>query len=159
MMVCCCFIFRKPALSFYSTGNPKNTNSKAFLVMNLLVTIEFSLFFSSGSCCDTTTCSHRSASYVCRKGDECAFASKCSNLRGFDNYICPARVKKGDYKPCAQESQVCLDGVCSNSVCRRYDLTECQCSEKEKQCYVCCNFLGKCIPAILIPVVSISLKF
>jgi hypothetical protein len=66
-------------------------------------------------------------------------------------------VKKGDFKPCEAESQVCLDGICSNSVCRRYGLTECQCSETKYQCYVCCNFLNRCEPALHIPIVSISI--
>ena len=108
----------------------------------------------SGPCCDPMTCSHRSADYSCRPGDECAFAARCRNLRGFANYQCPGRVKKGNYKPCATESQVCLDGICSNSVCRRYGLTECQCSNTKFQCYVCCNFLNRCEPALHIPKVS-----
>lgn len=109
---------------------------------------------NDGPCCDTTTCSHRRSTYICRQGDECAFSARCRNLRGFDNYQCPARVKKGDFKPCATESQVCVDGLCSNSVCRRYGLGECQCSEKEVQCHVCCMFLDKCVAAIHIPVVT-----
>ena len=109
---------------------------------------------NDGPCCDPKTCSHRSADYTCRPGDECAFAARCRNLRGFENYQCPGRVKKGNYKPCATESQVCLDGICSNSVCRRYGLTECQCSDTKYQCYVCCNFLNRCEPALHIPRVT-----
>ena len=114
--------------------------------------INICLYFQiEGPCCDPMTCSHRSADYVCRPKTECAHAARCRNLRGFTNYQCPGRVKKGDFKPCATESQVCVDGICSNSVCRRYGLTECQCSQTKYQCYVCCNFLNKCVPALNIP--------
>ena len=111
-------------------------------------------YFLLGPCCDPMTCSHRSSNYLCRPGDECAHPSRCRNLRGFDNYQCPGRGKKWDFKPCATQSQVCIDGICSNSVCRRYGLTECQCSSKKYECYVCCNFLGRCVPALNIPQVG-----
>ncbi|XP_061737935.1 disintegrin and metalloproteinase domain-containing protein 10 isoform X1 [Nerophis ophidion] len=94
---------------------------------------------SQGPCC-TEECSFKDSTEICRKESECANIGTCNGLIAG----CPTSQSKDNLTSCNEETQVCLNGVCSGSICEKYGLEVCTCaSENSKNeaaelCHVCC---------------------
>ncbi len=63
-----------------------------------------------------------------------------------DSGICRApEIKNGTNNLCNEGRNVCVQGVCTSSVCVSNNLTDCQCTAvRSEQCHVCCVFNGVC---------------
>ncbi|XP_031413734.1 disintegrin and metalloproteinase domain-containing protein 10 [Clupea harengus] len=94
---------------------------------------------SQGPCC-TPQCGFMGGSAKCRNDSECAFQGNCNGMTA----QCPSSKPKENYTICHSETQVCLSGVCSGSICSKYGLDVCTCASKEGKdemaelCHVCC---------------------
>ncbi|XP_076147648.1 disintegrin and metalloproteinase domain-containing protein 10 [Alosa pseudoharengus] len=94
---------------------------------------------SQGPCC-TRECNFRGSTAKCRNDSECAHQGNCNGLTA----QCPASAPKANFTICHSETQVCINGVCSGSICSKYGLDVCTCASKEGKdemaelCHVCC---------------------
>ncbi|XP_054468570.1 disintegrin and metalloproteinase domain-containing protein 10 [Anoplopoma fimbria] len=94
---------------------------------------------SQGPCC-TPLCTYKSTNDGCRLESECAQDGKCNGATA----LCPASEPKANFTSCHAETQVCLNGVCSGSICEKYGLEVCTCASQEGKdeaaelCHVCC---------------------
>ncbi|XP_035669457.1 disintegrin and metalloproteinase domain-containing protein 10-like isoform X2 [Branchiostoma floridae] len=100
---------------------------------------------SQGTCCNTT-CTYNPSSFQCADERECAHTSYCSGVSS----SCPDPAPKPDLTTmCSEGTRVCLDGQCSESVCRRYGYDRCECkrnsdgTNEEELCHVCCQQQGQ----------------
>ncbi|CAH1252038.1 ADAM10 [Branchiostoma lanceolatum] len=100
---------------------------------------------SQGTCCNTT-CTYNPSSFLCASEKECAHTSYCSGVSS----SCPEPAPKPDLTTmCSEGTRVCLDGQCSESVCRRYGYDRCECkrnadgTNEEELCHVCCQQQGQ----------------
>ncbi|XP_030622036.1 disintegrin and metalloproteinase domain-containing protein 10 [Chanos chanos] len=97
---------------------------------------------SQGPCC-TPTCAFKMNTEICRDESECAHKGKCNGLTA----QCPTSEPKNNFTSCNGETQVCINGVCSGSICQKYGLEECTCAVEENAdetqlCHVCCMEKG-----------------
>ncbi|CAJ1049197.1 disintegrin and metalloproteinase domain-containing protein 10 [Xyrichtys novacula] len=94
---------------------------------------------SQGPCC-TSECTFKNSKAKCRVESECAKESLCNGVTD----QCPASEPKENFTSCNLETQVCLNGVCSGSICAKYGLEVCTCAsqngknEAVELCHVCC---------------------
>uniref|UniRef100_A0A3B3ZRD6 Disintegrin and metalloproteinase domain-containing protein 10 n=1 Tax=Periophthalmus magnuspinnatus TaxID=409849 RepID=A0A3B3ZRD6_9GOBI len=94
---------------------------------------------SQGPCC-TEQCTYKDTSARCRQESECAQEGMCNGATA----LCPTSKPKENFTSCNSETQVCLNGVCSGSICKKYGLEMCTCAiqdgkdEAEELCHVCC---------------------
>uniref|UniRef100_A0A8C9ZNB7 Disintegrin and metalloproteinase domain-containing protein 10 n=1 Tax=Sander lucioperca TaxID=283035 RepID=A0A8C9ZNB7_SANLU len=95
---------------------------------------------SQGPCC-TPECTFKGANESpCRLESECAQEGKCNGATA----LCPASEPKANFTSCHSETQVCLNGVCSGSICEKYGMEVCTCASQEGKdeaaelCHVCC---------------------
>lgn len=91
---------------------------------------------SQGLCCGQD-CEFKSAGQMCGEETDCQKASVCSGLSS----LCPEPNAKENLTVCSQGTRVCLNGVCTGSVCVKHHLEQCDCpgdSMKEK-CHMCCQ--------------------
>uniref|UniRef100_A0A667Y7H4 Disintegrin and metalloproteinase domain-containing protein 10 n=1 Tax=Myripristis murdjan TaxID=586833 RepID=A0A667Y7H4_9TELE len=94
---------------------------------------------SQGPCC-TAECSYKGSSERCRPESECAHEGVCNGATA----LCPASEPKANFTSCHGETQVCLNGVCSGSICEKYGLEVCTCASQDGKdeaaelCHVCC---------------------
>ncbi|XP_062417754.1 disintegrin and metalloproteinase domain-containing protein 10 isoform X2 [Pungitius pungitius] len=94
---------------------------------------------SQGPCC-TPECGYKRTSDKCRVESECAQEGRCNGATA----QCPTSEPKANFTSCHRETQVCLNGVCSGSICEKYGLEVCTCASQEGQdeaaelCHVCC---------------------
>lgn len=94
---------------------------------------------SQGPCC-TEQCSFKGSSASCRQESECAQKGNCNGATA----QCPASEPKANFTSCNSDTQVCLNGVCSGSICEKYGLEMCTCASQDGQdeaaelCHVCC---------------------
>lgn len=94
---------------------------------------------SQGPCC-TEQCTFKGSSDSCRQESECAKEGMCNG----GTALCPTSEPKENFTVCHKETQVCLGGVCSGSICEKYKLEVCTCGSKNGQdesaelCHVCC---------------------
>ncbi|XP_035010036.1 disintegrin and metalloproteinase domain-containing protein 10 [Hippoglossus stenolepis] len=94
---------------------------------------------SQGPCC-TAECSFKNTNDKCRLESECAREGTCNGATA----LCPASEPKQNFTTCHSETQVCLNGVCSGSICEKYSLEFCTCASEEGKdeaselCHVCC---------------------
>ncbi|CAL8244718.1 unnamed protein product [Lota lota] len=99
---------------------------------------------SQGPCCNAA-CNYKDSSWVCRMESECALEGKCSGV----SPQCPASEPKENLTTCHSETQVCINGGCSGSICEKHTLDVCTCASEEGQdeavemCHVCCMEKGK----------------
>ncbi|XP_072527398.1 disintegrin and metalloproteinase domain-containing protein 10 [Salminus brasiliensis] len=97
---------------------------------------------SQGPCC-TPKCGFKSKEEKCRNESECAHEGTCSgNLAQ-----CPTSDPKQNFTSCHGETQVCINGVCTGSICERFNLEMCTCAVEEGQdetelCHICCMEKG-----------------
>ncbi|KAM7406145.1 hypothetical protein PAMP_000543 [Pampus punctatissimus] len=95
---------------------------------------------SQGPCC-TPECTYKDKTQQCRVESECAQQGMCSG----DAAWCPASEPKGNFTSCNKETQVCLNGLCSGSICEKHQLEVCTCAASKdskdaaaEMCHVCC---------------------
>uniref|UniRef100_A0A8C9ZQ23 Disintegrin and metalloproteinase domain-containing protein 10 n=1 Tax=Sander lucioperca TaxID=283035 RepID=A0A8C9ZQ23_SANLU len=82
---------------------------------------------SQGPCC-TPECTFKGANESpCRLESECAQEGKCNGATA----LCPASEPKANFTSCHSETQVCLNGVCSGSICEKYGMEVCTCASQE----------------------------
>ncbi|XP_022049988.2 disintegrin and metalloproteinase domain-containing protein 10 [Acanthochromis polyacanthus] len=91
---------------------------------------------SQGLCCGQD-CKFKPTGQMCDEETDCQEKSLCSGLSSF----CPEPNAKENLTVCSHGTRVCLNGVCSESVCLKHHLQQCDCpgdSLKEK-CHMCCQ--------------------
>uniref|UniRef100_A0A8C6TCX2 Disintegrin and metalloproteinase domain-containing protein 10 n=1 Tax=Neogobius melanostomus TaxID=47308 RepID=A0A8C6TCX2_9GOBI len=93
---------------------------------------------SQGPCC-TFECSYKGRNEKCREESECAHQGMCNGVTP----QCPTSEPKANFTACHGETQVCLNGGCSGSICEKYGLEACTCASQEGKdetelCHVCC---------------------
>ncbi|XP_061428419.1 disintegrin and metalloproteinase domain-containing protein 10-like isoform X1 [Lethenteron reissneri] len=95
---------------------------------------------SEGPCC-SHECKLHAAGELCRPEAECSKAGVCSG----DMVICLASEPKDNHTVCNRGSQICMQGLCSGSICELYGLEECLCpgESPEVQCHICCSNPGE----------------
>ncbi|KAJ8407705.1 hypothetical protein AAFF_G00267490 [Aldrovandia affinis] len=94
---------------------------------------------SQGPCC-TRECGYMSTMDKCRDESECAHKGMCNGATA----QCPTSEPKANFTACHGETQVCLNGGCSGSICEKYGLEVCTCASVEGKdetelCHVCCQ--------------------
>ncbi|KAM8888040.1 disintegrin and metalloproteinase domain-containing protein 10 isoform 1-T6 [Synchiropus picturatus] len=95
---------------------------------------------SQGLCC-TPQCEFKAASEICDEEVDCQEESLCSGVSS----LCPPPNAKKNLTVCSRGTQVCINGVCSESVCVKHGLQKCDCpgdSMREK-CHMCCQQTDK----------------
>ncbi|GAA6230881.1 disintegrin and metalloproteinase domain-containing protein 10 isoform X1 [Lates japonicus] len=98
---------------------------------------------SQGPCC-TPKCIYKGSAESCRAESECAQEGKCNGLTA----LCPTSEPKENFTSCHSETQVCINGVCSGSICEKHSLDVCTCASQEGKdeaaelCHVCCMKKG-----------------
>ncbi|XP_055059047.2 disintegrin and metalloproteinase domain-containing protein 10 isoform X1 [Misgurnus anguillicaudatus] len=98
---------------------------------------------SQGPCC-TSDCNFKSTNVKCRDETECALQGMCDGRTA----QCPTSPPKDDKTACHNNTQVCIKGSCSGSICQKYDLEVCTCASKDgkddtETCHVCCMDKGQ----------------
>nr|CAB3219987.1 disintegrin and metalloproteinase domain-containing protein 10-like [Phallusia mammillata] len=103
---------------------------------------------TQGPCCDPTTCGFRDSSHECAAQSECQLAQVCAGK----NASCPEAVAKSNGSSpieCNHKTQICVNGECSGSICRKHPgLEPCSCTvpadEKDRSvlCHTCCQRIG-----------------
>ncbi|XP_029001183.1 disintegrin and metalloproteinase domain-containing protein 10 isoform X2 [Betta splendens] len=94
---------------------------------------------SQGPCC-TADCTFVAQNEKCRKESECANQGVCNGATA----LCPASQPKENFTSCNAATQVCLNGVCSGSICEKYGLVVCTCASQDGKdeaaelCHMCC---------------------
>ncbi|KAM6981242.1 disintegrin and metalloproteinase domain-containing protein 10 [Aplochiton taeniatus] len=94
---------------------------------------------SQGPCC-TAECIYKANNDKCREESECAHQGMCKG----GTAQCPTSEPKANFTACHGETQVCLNGGCSGSICEKYGLEVCTCAPEEGKeeiaelCHVCC---------------------
>nr|XP_020461326.1 disintegrin and metalloproteinase domain-containing protein 10 isoform X1 [Monopterus albus] len=94
---------------------------------------------SQGPCC-TSECTFMDTNKRCRYESECAKEGKCNGATA----LCPTSEPKENFTTCHAETQVCVNGVCSGSICEKYHLEVCTCASQEGKdepaelCHLCC---------------------
>ena len=78
---------------------------------------------SQGPCCNSS-CEFAKSGTVCMKNDECLNNVTCTGDKAF----CP-RNSSSFFKPnltiCNSGTQVCNNGICSGSICERFEMVQC----------------------------------
>ncbi|XP_066523268.1 disintegrin and metalloproteinase domain-containing protein 10-like [Hoplias malabaricus] len=93
---------------------------------------------SQGPCC-TSECTYKARNEKCREESECAHPGMCNGASA----QCPTSEPKANFTACHGETQVCLNGGCSGSICEKYGLEVCTCAsvdgkDETELCHVCC---------------------
>uniref|UniRef100_A0A8C2HWD0 Disintegrin and metalloproteinase domain-containing protein 10 n=1 Tax=Cyprinus carpio TaxID=7962 RepID=A0A8C2HWD0_CYPCA len=93
---------------------------------------------SQGPCC-TPECSYKGRNEKCREESECAHQGMCNGASA----QCPTSEPKANFTACHGDTQVCLNGGCSGSICEKYGLEVCTCAsvdgkDETELCHVCC---------------------
>lgn len=100
---------------------------------------------SQGPCCGKT-CSYSDSTTVCSISDDCNNDIVCTG----GSATCPAASADNGFKPnrtaCNGQTQICINGVCTGSICQRYELTQCYLTgdlndpdvDKRNLCHLAC---------------------
>ncbi|XP_077564323.1 uncharacterized protein LOC144179759 [Haemaphysalis longicornis] len=102
---------------------------------------------SSGPCC-APTCKLLDSSAICNDGTVCREASACDGLTA----NCPEGAARANMTPCNENTQVCINGECSASICIKYGLQGCTLPRSsysaDDACLLACmNSSKRCRPA------------
>lgn len=95
---------------------------------------------SQGPCC-TPQCTFKMSNEECRLESECAKEGRCNGRTA----LCPASEPKPNNTSCHKDTQVCINGACTGSLCEKYGLEVCICAKEEGKdeaaelCHVCCQ--------------------
>ncbi|KAB5525998.1 hypothetical protein PHYPO_G00146630 [Pangasianodon hypophthalmus] len=93
---------------------------------------------SQGPCC-TAQCDFKGRDEKCRNESDCALQGMCSG----NTAQCPTSTPKDNLTACHGDTQVCINGACTGSICERYGLEVCTCGSEDGKddtelCHVCC---------------------
>ena len=122
-----------------------------FVVILTVATSAFKLFFkiinvllftsspSEGPCCDEATCTFQQ-DIECHSFSDCTMNSKCNGRKA----TCPSPQFQKNFRPCNQDTKVCLDGECRGSICLAHNMSECFLTsdvvqDKKKLCEIACQ--------------------
>ncbi|XP_069596720.1 disintegrin and metalloproteinase domain-containing protein 10-like isoform X3 [Ranitomeya imitator] len=94
---------------------------------------------SQGQCCNNF-CSYKPKGELCREEAECTFQSFCTGTIS----LCPTSTSKSNYTLCNSGTRICLNGMCRQSVCKKYGLEQCDCDTQSLyiKCHLCCQRPG-----------------
>lgn len=91
---------------------------------------------------------------MCSTGGACRNASFCDGRKA----SCPLGDPVADLSECNNGTQVCMKGECAESICIKYNLTQCTLRAKEypadELCLVACEDADGCRPACDFPVMK-----
>ncbi|KAK3528175.1 hypothetical protein QTP86_023899, partial [Hemibagrus guttatus] len=93
---------------------------------------------SQGPCC-TAKCEFKGRDEKCRNESDCSFQGNCSGVTA----QCPVSKPKNNLTACNGDTQVCINGACTGSICERFGLEVCTCASEDgtdetELCHVCC---------------------
>lgn len=104
-----------------------------------------------GPCCKSDCTFQGNDTYIiCQSESDCANASACNG----SSALCPPSIPKNPvgnatYLTCDDNRSYCQDGECSGSVCIPLGLDDCECTESELHCHICClQANGTCVSSI-----------
>ncbi|XP_071164094.1 disintegrin and metalloproteinase domain-containing protein 10-like [Mytilus edulis] len=102
---------------------------------------------SKNSPCCTDECKFIPSTllHVCSTSSECTIDAICNGTAA----NCPTKENKVDDTLCDNGRRLCQSGVCFKSICNKYDLEQCECSERtENECLICCRHSNssQCFP-------------
>ncbi|XP_030574515.1 disintegrin and metalloproteinase domain-containing protein 10 [Archocentrus centrarchus] len=95
---------------------------------------------SQGPCC-TPQCTFKMSDEECRPESECALQGWCNGRTA----LCPTSAPKPNNTSCHKDTQVCINGACTGSLCEKHGLEVCICAKEEGKdeaaelCHVCCQ--------------------
>ncbi|KAI0207615.1 Disintegrin and metalloproteinase domain-containing protein 10 [Lamellibrachia satsuma] len=101
---------------------------------------------TKGPCCNST-CELITATMniTCAEDTECSHAVSCNG----SSALCPKAGPKANKTACNEDTQICLSGICTSSICKKIDNNgwdQCYMTEKEgkkvdrsNMCYVACT--------------------
>ena len=100
---------------------------------------------SQGPCC-SSRCEFEPSDHVCMQANECVLNVTCTGERA----LCPSldtRYFRPNHTSCNSGTQVCLAGVCSASICEKFNMTQCYLSgdlsdkrqDKSMLCHLACT--------------------
>ncbi|XP_072263072.1 disintegrin and metalloproteinase domain-containing protein 10-like [Pyxicephalus adspersus] len=94
---------------------------------------------SQGQCC-SQLCELKPKGERCREETECSFENFCTG----ESAKCPNSTAKENYTLCHYGTRICLNGVCSQSVCVKFGLEQCDCTTENmyEKCHLCCQKPG-----------------
>ncbi|KAM5194678.1 disintegrin and metalloproteinase domain-containing protein 10-like isoform 2-T2 [Mantella aurantiaca] len=94
---------------------------------------------SQGQCC-SQLCTLKPKGDRCRDEAECTFEDFCTG----ESPKCPNPTAKENYTLCNYRTRICLNGVCSQSVCVKFGLEQCDCTTENmyEKCQLCCQRPG-----------------
>ncbi|KAJ8374660.1 hypothetical protein SKAU_G00052400 [Synaphobranchus kaupii] len=108
---------------------------------------------SQGPCCNSS-CVFKPQGMTCEEQSECQLTSTCSGAMA----TCPFPSAKPNMTSCADNTRVCLNGECTQSLCLKYGLRQCDCSEVSmtEKCHMCCQepVLSKYFKGASVPLVA-----
>ncbi|XP_076059837.1 zinc-dependent metalloprotease kuz isoform X2 [Oratosquilla oratoria] len=96
---------------------------------------------SEGPCCNHERCTFVVAnSTECHHQTDCTMSVRCNGRMA----ACPQPKWQKKFKPCNEETKVCLEGECRGSICLAYNLSECFLTsdlvqDKKKLCEIACQ--------------------
>lgn len=100
------------------------------------------------TCCNSS-CSiiPQSSNQICLVETQCAFTSFCNGSSKF----CPTPQEKSfSGTSCNNGSNYCRNGQCTGTICVLLGLDECECSQADLECHLCCRATnGTCVSTIL----------
>ncbi|XP_064486372.1 disintegrin and metalloproteinase domain-containing protein 10-like isoform X2 [Ornithodoros turicata] len=96
---------------------------------------------SNSRCCNRD-CSISNSTQVCRHEDDCNYSTYCDGVTD----VCPPSVSKPNGTLCSSDTQICQNGQCAVSVCRKFGLNECYLTgshrSPEEMCLLSCKQTG-----------------
>ncbi|KAM9330594.1 disintegrin and metalloproteinase domain-containing protein 10-like [Gastrophryne carolinensis] len=94
---------------------------------------------SQGECC-SQLCTYKPKGEQCRDEAECTYGNYCLG----DTAKCPNPAPKDNYTLCRYGTRICLNGMCSQSVCVKFGLEQCDCNTDNlyEKCQLCCQKPG-----------------
>lgn len=130
-------------------GNGRCTNDPCCNAMNCTVAKGAECSPQSGSCCATNcTIIREWSNFHCSQETECALSQTCNGT----SVHCPKAEPKtttNSSLSCNNGSNYCVDGECTGSVCVILQLPDCECTNEELLCHVCCQLPnGTCVSTI-----------
>ncbi|XP_048833364.1 disintegrin and metalloproteinase domain-containing protein 10 isoform X1 [Brienomyrus brachyistius] len=94
---------------------------------------------SQGLCC-SSLCTFTPYGVTCEEASECRLQTRCSGAAA----ACPAATGRLDMTPCGLGTRVCQQGECSQSLCTKHGMEQCDCpaDSMSERCYMCCQQPG-----------------
>uniref|UniRef100_A0A1X7U7R3 Disintegrin domain-containing protein n=1 Tax=Amphimedon queenslandica TaxID=400682 RepID=A0A1X7U7R3_AMPQE len=102
-----------------------------------------------GSCC-LQNCSFRTleSNFTCFLEDDCAFNQTCNGTSAACPTPEPIPSENNTAIPCNGGSNYCQNGECTGSICVPLNLRDCECTQQDLKCHVCCELNEVCTSTI-----------